>query len=250
MRGSARRRPRRCLLAGRRRGQHEGSLSDSMLGDHHALRDPVPDRAVGRRVRARVRPLLGRAPQRRADRGVLDRLRAGAVRPQRPRTAPAGSSARVPLGGYVKMLRRRRCGQRDSRSQPARAEPDSFPAKSVWQRMAIVVGGPVGQLRLRHRRAGDPVRDRRPTVHPGRGRRGAARTAPPAAAGLLPGDRIIAVDGKPIASFEELQSVVRDSPGRPLAVHDRARGPDRWSCTVTPPPARSPTGSASVHGSG
>ena len=53
--------------------------------------------------------------------------------------------------------------------------------------------------------------------------------SPAAAAGLLPGDRIIAVDGKPIASFEELQVVVRDSAGRPLRLHGRARRRDRWT---------------------
>ena len=56
--------------------------------DHHAVSDPVPARPVGRRVRARVRALLGGAAQRRADRGVLDRLRPGAVRPQRPPRHP------------------------------------------------------------------------------------------------------------------------------------------------------------------
>src|SRR6476620_6281070 len=47
----------------------------------------------------------------------------------------------LPLGGYVKMY-----GDADPSSSTidlsARPEPDSFPAKSVAQRMAIVVAGP------------------------------------------------------------------------------------------------------------
>ena len=51
----------------------------------------------------------------------------------------------IPLGGYVKML-----GDADAASatvDPAHArDPDSFPSKNVWQRMAIVVAGPVANF--------------------------------------------------------------------------------------------------------
>src|SRR5918996_6542049 len=47
----------------------------------------------------------------------------------------------LPLGGYVKMH-----GDADPTSSTidltAKPDPDSFPAKTVWQRMAIVVAGP------------------------------------------------------------------------------------------------------------
>ncbi|MEZ5825018.1 MAG: site-2 protease family protein [Geminicoccaceae bacterium] len=51
----------------------------------------------------------------------------------------------IPLGGYVKML-----GDADATSATADAEtsndPDSFPAKTVWQRMAVVVAGPAANI--------------------------------------------------------------------------------------------------------
>ena len=51
----------------------------------------------------------------------------------------------VPLGGYVKML-----GDADAASATVdlahARDPDSFPSKSVWQRMAIVAAGPMANF--------------------------------------------------------------------------------------------------------
>jgi len=117
----------------------------------------------------------------------------------------------VPLGGYVRM--------RGEEEGPAAAggelPPDSFPAKSVWQRMAIVAAGPAANVLLAivifagfFAFVGKPyapavVGDVLPE-------------SPAAEAGLLPGDRILAVDGEPVTSFEDLQRIVRESPGVPL----------------------------------
>jgi regulator of sigma E protease len=120
----------------------------------------------------------------------------------------------LPLGGYVKMR-----GDADPTSSTidlkAWPEPDSFPAKSVLQRMAIVVAGPFANflfaivvLGLLFATVGRPVTP----AEVGEVQAGSAA----AAVGLQPGDRIVAVDGEPIASFEDLQGVVRDSPGKTL----------------------------------
>ena len=50
--------------------------------------------------------------------------------------------------------------------------------------------------------------------------------SPAAAAGLLPGDRITAVDGRPIESFEQLQAIVLDSDGQAAGLDDRPRRRD------------------------
>jgi regulator of sigma E protease len=137
----------------------------------------------------------------------------------------------LPLGGYVKMH-----GDADPTSSTidlnARPDPDSFPAKTVWQRMAIVVAGPVANfvfaivvLGLLFATVGRPVTP----AEVGEVQEGSAA----AAAGLEPGDRIIAVDGEPLASFEELQLVVRDSPGVPLTFTIERAG-ERLEVTVTP----------------
>jgi regulator of sigma E protease len=120
----------------------------------------------------------------------------------------------LPLGGYVKMH-----GDADPTSSTidlnALPDPDSFPAKSVWQRMAIVAAGPLANfvfaivaLGLLFATVGRPVTP----AEVGEVQPGSAAEA----AGLLPGDRIVAVDGETLASFEELQLVVRDSPDTTL----------------------------------
>ncbi|HEX6142660.1 MAG TPA: RIP metalloprotease RseP [Geminicoccaceae bacterium] len=121
----------------------------------------------------------------------------------------------LPLGGYVKMR-----GDADATSSridlSAMPEPDSFPAKSVGRRAAIVVAGPLANfvfaivaLALLFALVG------RPFTPPEVGEVQEAGAA--AEAGIQPNDRIVAVDGTPIASFEELQEIVRTAPGEPLA---------------------------------
>src|SRR5688572_22064459 len=137
----------------------------------------------------------------------------------------------LPLGGYVRMH-----GDADPTSSTidlaARPDPDSFPAKTVWQRMAIVVAGPVANfvfaivvLGLLFATVGRPVTP----AEVGAVQEGSAAEA----AGLEPGDRIVAVNGEPLGSFEELQLVVRDSPGVPLSFTIE-RAAERLEVTVTP----------------
>ncbi len=114
--------------------------------------------------------------------------------------------AAIPLGGYVKMH-----GDADVASATTDAEAatdgDSFPAKSVWQRMAIVAAGPGANflfaiivLALLLAVAGRPVLQ--PIV-------GEVRDATPAAdAGLAVGDRILAIGDRDIAVFADLQTAV------------------------------------------
>jgi regulator of sigma E protease len=137
----------------------------------------------------------------------------------------------IPLGGYVKML-----GDADVASATVdigRArDPDSFPSKSVWRRMAIVAAGPLANfvfaivaLAILFAAVGRPFTPPEVgAVQPG---------SPAAAAGLSPGDKITSVDGEPIASFEELQAMVRESAGRPLAFVLTRDGETR-ELTVTP----------------
>lgn len=137
----------------------------------------------------------------------------------------------IPLGGYVKMQ-----GDADVASTTVdvarAADPQSFPAKRVGQRAAIVAAGPaanflfaIAALALLFMLNGRPVTP--PVVG------GVEAGSPAATAGLLPGDRILEVDGSPVASFENLQTIVRASAGRPLALAIEREG-ERTALTVTP----------------
>lgn len=137
----------------------------------------------------------------------------------------------IPLGGYVKML-----GDADAASATvdlSRArEPDSFPAKSVWQRMAIVAAGPLANflfailaLAILFAAVGRPFTPAEVgAVQP---------DSPAAAAGLLPGDKVVSVEGEPVESFEELQGIVRGRAGEPLRFA-LDRGGEAVELTVTP----------------
>jgi regulator of sigma E protease len=127
----------------------------------------------------------------------------------------------IPLGGYVKML-----GDADATSSTVDLthyrDADSFPAKSVWQRMAIVFAGPAANFIFAIiALAMLFVFSGRPFTPPEVG--DVQADSPAAAAGLQPGDRILAVDGTDIQSFEELQRIVAESAGETLSLEvDRA----------------------------
>lgn len=137
----------------------------------------------------------------------------------------------IPLGGYVKML-----GDADATSATAdaatAADPESFPSKSVWQRMAIVAAGPAANfvfaivvLAVLFTVSGRPFTPAEVgAIQPG---------SPAAAAGLQPDDRILAVDGDEIQSFEELQAIVRGSAEVPLRLTVQRDGEQR-DIVVTP----------------
>ncbi len=115
----------------------------------------------------------------------------------------------LPLGGYVKMH-----GDADASSstvdEVAAADPDSFPAKNVFQRMAIIAAGPFANilfaalaLAFLFMVVGRPFTPA--TV-------GNVEDGSPAAvAGLETFDQVVAIDGDEIGSFEELRSIERES---------------------------------------
>ena len=126
--------------------------------------------------------------------------------------------AALPLGGYVRFA-----GDMNAVSQtdpawlslPAAERAQTFPAKPVWQRAAIVAAGPLinlvfavlllGGLAVAN---GEPVND--PVV--GAVMKGSAAEA----AGLQPGDRIIRIMGRDIDNFRDIASIVTLRPAELL----------------------------------
>ncbi|HEY0283011.1 MAG TPA: RIP metalloprotease RseP [Rhizomicrobium sp.] len=127
----------------------------------------------------------------------------------------------LPLGGYVKFL-----GDENAASTPDRERiatmdaaerSNAFPLKPLYQRALVVVAGPVANFVLAiivftllytfvGAKALSTVVG---SVTP---------DSPAAAAGIKPGDKITAVNGKPVKLFYgELQGIVQASKGKPLA---------------------------------
>ncbi len=127
----------------------------------------------------------------------------------------------IPFGGYVKMF-----GDKNGASIPddellaqmsVEEKKISFLGKTVWQRMAIVVAGPVANFlltififtflfRINGLNTVLPIVDV------------IAENSAAAESGLKKGDRILAIDGKEIFSFDDIREVVTRSSGKELGL--------------------------------
>ncbi len=133
----------------------------------------------------------------------------------------------IPLGGFVKMVGE----EPDAEIDPADL-PLSFTHKSVYKRIIIVAAGPLFNLILAvliffgiFLISGAYVLE--PVV-------GAVNEGTPAgAAGLQKGDRIIAIDGRPIATWDEMAAAIMKSGGKALSVTFR-RGEEERTVNVVP----------------
>jgi len=118
-----------------------------------------------------------------------------------------------PLGGYVKLLGED--GHETDEPLSPEEEMKSFSNKPVLKRIAIVAAGPLFNLCLAlvifcgfYLIAGTQVMI--PEI-------GQVREGSPAdEAGLLKGDVIVAIEGKPLETWAEIKGVVQDSAGKPL----------------------------------
>ncbi|MDA0218616.1 MAG: RIP metalloprotease RseP [Proteobacteria bacterium] len=158
--------------------------------------------------------------------------------------------ALLPLGGYVKMF-----GQSDTGPDGEGGEQwteeekaQAFPAKRVWQRFAIVAGGPIANfiLAIVLFAAVFAIVGRSQSlpeiteVMAG----SAAETA-----GLQAGDRVLSVDGANLDRFDELQYIVSTSAGQPLAF-EVARGDEILALTVVPDTVMETDGNGNEHAMG
>ena len=112
----------------------------------------------------------------------------------------------MPLGGYVKML--------DEREGAVAAAdlPRAFNRQSVWKRIAIVAAGPIANLLL----AVLLFAARTSPACPGSARCSPNRPqdTPAAAAGVRDGDLVVAVDGAPVGSWQDLRWRLLRASGR------------------------------------
>jgi regulator of sigma E protease len=135
----------------------------------------------------------------------------------------------IPLGGFVKMLGENP-GEEDS--PEARADrAHSLPAASLWRKLTIVLAGPAVNLALpvfvfvALLAVGVP----RPAPVVG----SVERVSPAAAAGVQPGDRIVAIDGDTPQSWNDVESAIREAAGAKLRL-TLARDGARREALVAP----------------
>ena len=149
----------------------------------------------------------------------------------------------IPLGGYVRFF-----GDANAASMPAEGNEamseaeraEAFPFKTLGQRTAIVAAGPIANFLFAiailaglYAILGQPFT---PAV--------ISEVRPDSAAeaaGFLPEDKIVAVNGQSIARFEELQQFVALRPGVPLEI-EVLRGDREIMLQATPTPTESTNG--------
>ncbi|NHZ97097.1 RIP metalloprotease RseP [Massilia sp. CCM 8734] len=137
----------------------------------------------------------------------------------------------LPLGGYVRMLDDRDPGTRAlSEADQAR----EYTRKSVWQRIAIVAAGPVANFLLAIAVFGGLYMVGMDEI--GTRVRSMEASTPAYQAGLRGGDRIVAVNGAPVATYAELRwetlKAVLDKGGVRFDVAQQ--GGARYSATLPP----------------
>ena len=141
----------------------------------------------------------------------------------------------VPLGGYVKFT-----GDMNAASQPdpellalpAADRADLFQFKPLWQRAIIVAAGPLINFAFAililagvYMALGHPSTP--PIVS------AVVAGGPAAAAGIQPGDRILAIDNTSIDRFEDIANAAMLNAGAPMAVRFERDGV-ATSVTITP----------------
>ncbi len=117
----------------------------------------------------------------------------------------------LPIGGFVKML-----GQEDANPNAVSDDPRSYNMRPIGKRMVVVSAGVIMNLILAIilfiiafmvgvRFPAAVVGDVSPLLAAGRTMPVNAASAGVTAAGLLPGDRVISIDGSPAKTFADIQ---------------------------------------------
>jgi len=127
----------------------------------------------------------------------------------------------------------RRSANRALREVDEGTGADAYWRQATWKRIAVIAAGPLMNILVAFLLFLGVYATGAPTGNPTSKVAAVSSGTPAAAAGLLPGDRIVAVSGHPAATFDALSQRIRSSHGRAITitvVRDGARvtlGPRR-----------------------
>ncbi len=136
----------------------------------------------------------------------------------------------IPMGGYVKMMGEE--NPLEGGGGPVNDPAKSFALKALWARFLIVFAGPAMNLVLAAVIFAVVLAALGRPVWPAKIGKVTDNSAA-AAAGLRLGDTIVAVDGRAVAYWEDVDHAVAGSAGRPLDLRIRRDATD-LTVTVTP----------------
>jgi len=140
----------------------------------------------------------------------------------------------IPVGGYVKII-----GMTNLEPVPPEDEARAYRQKPFWDRFGVAVAGSAMHMLLAflllfgmnavvgnglHRRL-QPVISSLSTI--------AGQPSPAIQAGLQVGDELTALDGAPVAGWDDVRSYVTARPGTPIRIEYRRAG-QLATTTVTP----------------
>ncbi len=132
----------------------------------------------------------------------------------------------LPLGGYVKFVDDANAASAPAREESSAAQTGAFHSKPLWQRALIVAAGPLANFILAivifagmYSMVGTPVLE--PVVSQ------VVPDSPAQRAGILPGDKIVSIDGEAVESFTEISRIVALKAGRKVSVVVKRGGETR-----------------------
>ncbi|BCD62485.1 regulator of sigma E protease [Nitratiruptor sp. YY08-26] len=135
----------------------------------------------------------------------------------------------LPLGGYVKMK-----GQDDTDPTKRSSDPDSYNAKKPWQRIIILLAGPLANFFLAFILYLIVALAGYSTLAPKIGK--IVPNSPASQAGLQKGDVIVAINNQKITTWEDLSHIISSHP-EPL--HFKIKRREKIiELTITPKPTK------------
>jgi len=140
----------------------------------------------------------------------------------------------IPVGGYVKII-----GMTNLEPVPDEDEPRAYRQKPFWARFGVAVAGSTMHMLIAFAllfglnvAVGNPLHRRLLPVISSLSTFG-GHPSPAVEAGLRVGDELTALDGAPVAGWQDIRSYVSSRPGKPIRVEYR-RGGALATTTVTP----------------